>query len=192
MQQAECKAVMVNDIGLLNADQVPAFRAFLEKSGLQVRDSGAGQFFHFRLPDVRRWLPVERGRAGAPVTPDVLREYICQFNKKPLHAAMGAFRPPVAGAIATPANSEPAGSASPALEPIRLVEPAVLSMAPLGARLEFKQPAPLSRYLSDLRDDLALHCPLVQQHNESVRSFAIRRWEYADVMLSTRSAQSGD
>lgn len=163
-------AIIVNDTGLLNADQVPAFRAFLEASGLEVRDSGAGQFFHFRLADTKRWLPVERGRAGAPVTPNVLRPFIEQFTGRP---------PRVVSPIQIVAALPVADAALKTRE-----KPCSLSCQPRPA---FKEPAPLDAYLSDLRDDLALHAPLQQLPKESVLAFAIRRWEYADVMLATRS-----
>lgn len=142
-------AIIVNDTGLLSIDQVFAFREFLQENGVQVRDSGAGQFFHFRMPETKRWLPVERGRASAPVTPEVLRPLITQFNAQPNAAVVVS------------------------IQPESVMQP--------------RPPAPMSRYLSDLRDDLALHAPLQQLPNESVLGFAYRRWEYADVMLATRS-----
>ncbi|MCK2122081.1 hypothetical protein [Pseudomonas sp. PNPG3] len=45
-----------------------------------------------------------------------------------------------------------------------------------------------AQYLSDLRDDFALHAPLWQQHSESLESFAKRRWAYADAMMKARPA----
>jgi len=198
-------ASIVNDIGLLNAEQIPAFRVFLEESGLLVRDSGAGQFFHVRLPELPRWLPIERGRAGAPVTPDVLRPFVASFLKKPLDSVMGevrAARQAAERAVARAALDLPLNvfSASPALlEPIRPVEPEQ-SVVTSSQGVAFmpalaKQAAPLSSYLSDLRDDFALHAPipLCSLHTEDdLMNHAIRRWEYADVMLSTRSVKAGD
>lgn len=192
-------ASIVNDIGLLNAEQIPAFRVYLEESGLQVRDSGAGQFFHVRLPELPRWLPIERGRAGAPVTPDVLRPFVASFLKKPLDSVMGevrAARQAAERAVARAALALPVtvGTAGPALEPTRPVEPEQSVVTSLQG-VAFSKPAPLPRYLSDLRDDLALHAPIpLVEHatDEDMRNNAIRRWKYADVMLATRTTTAGD
>lgn len=178
MQQVAATTIIVNDSGLLTADQIPAFRAFLVAEGFEVRDSGAGQFFHARFPGAQRWLPIERGRAGAPVTPQVLRQYVTSFQTQPPAGATGKARSDRPGelAAARAALSLPVAVPTPAAD---VAEPA-------------PTPAPLSRYLSDLRDDLALHAPLFQMPDESLRSFAIRRWEYADVMISTRTTKAGD
>ena len=179
-------ASIVNDIGLLNAEQIPDFRVFLEESGLQVRDSGAGQFFHVRLPELPRWLPIERGRAGAPVTPDVLRPFVASFLKKPLDSAIGdvrAARLTAERAVARAALALPVTvvSAAPDLEPIPLIDPQ-LSPAPTDD----------AQYLSDLRDDLALHAPVRWDPELSDVQNANRRWEYADVMLAARTTKAGD
>lgn len=160
MQQAT--ATIVNDIGLLTAEQIPLFRAFLESKAMPVRDSGSGQFFHVRPAGSTRWLPIERGRAGAPVTPKVLRTWVDAFNEAPLSV-----------------HALPLG-AVPALTQISSCQ---------GAQ---KSAAPLSRYLSDLRDDFALHAPLLWDDELSALENANRRWEYADVMLATRTTQDGD
>lgn len=165
MQQAvAATAIIVNDIGLLTADQVPAFRDYLVSIGVEVRDAGAGQFCHVRLPGAARWLPIERGRADAPVTPSAIRELVCDFHKKTLNEGRSAG---AAGNMQLTQISSFQGEAN-------------------DSRLA------LSTYLSDLRDDLALHAPLVQLANESLRAFAIRRWEYADLMLATRTTKAGD
>ena len=72
-------------------------------------------------------------------------------------------------------------------------------LMPLGAAQRTKQtasplatPAPLSRYLSDLRDDLALHAPIPWNPDLSDLENANRRWQYAEVMLATRTTQDGD
>lgn len=191
-------APIVNDTGLLNAEQIPAFRAFLVESGLETRDSGAGQFFHVRLPELSRWLPIERGRAGAPVTPDVLRPFIASFLKLPLATAIGEVR---AARHAAERNVARAALAQPvvvevATDPMtqfqeQATAPARAAMAALEP-VDRKAPAPLSRYLSDLRDDLALHAPVRWDPELSAEANAIRRWEYADVMLATRTTKAGD
>ena len=80
MQQVAATPTITNDSGLLKADQMPAFRAYLASvPGVVVRDGGAGQFFHVRLPDLPRWLPIERGAAGVPVTPQQLRGLVDVF-----------------------------------------------------------------------------------------------------------------
>ena len=168
MQQAvAATATIVNDIGLLTADQVPAFRDYLVSKGVEVRDAGAGQFCHVRLPGAARWLPIERGRADAPVTPSAIREFVCAFHKKPLHEGHARRIADADGNKQLTQISSFQGEAN-------------------------DTPIALSTYLSDLRDDLALHAPLVQLENESLRAFAIRRWEYADLMLATRSVMTGD
>lgn len=40
--------------------------------------------------------------------------------------------------------------------------------------------------LEDLRDDFALHAPLVMKDRETLADYALRRWEYAKVMMETR------
>lgn len=170
MQQAT--ATIVNDIGLLTADQMPLFRAFLESKAVPVRDSGSGQFFHVRPPGSIRWLPIERGRAGAPVTPTVLRRFVDAF-------------------LETSQAAQPDG-------PVRLV--AVQSFTPLerpacsrqGTKETSASSAADQRYLSDLRDDLALHAPVPWDPEVSAEQNAIRRWKYADVMLATRTTKDGD
>lgn len=172
MQQAASTAAIVNDIGLLNAEQMPDFRAFLASKGLPVRDGGGGQFFHVRLPDAPRWMPIERGRAGAPVTPVALRPYVDEF----------ACLPSVYVLSDTSRQFH--------LVPGALDRPATLS-AVASFQGEAKNPA-LSRYLSDLRDDLALHAPVPWDRQLTVEQNAMRRWEYADGMLATRTTQAGD
>lgn len=168
MQQAvAATAIIVNDIGLLTADQVPAFRDYLVSIGVEVRDAGAGQFCHVRLPGAARWLPIERGRADAPVTPSAIRELVCDFHKKTL-------------------NEGPARRIAAAAGNMQLTQISSFQGEANDSRLA------LSTYLSDLRDDLALHAPLVQLANESLHAFAIRRWEYADLMLATRTTKAGD
>ena len=177
MQQAT--ATIVNDIGLLKAEHIPQFRSFLESKGVQVRDAGTGQFCHIRMPNLPRWMPIERGRGGAPVTPTALRSLMDEFLLcDGVKEANQNFQ--ILPVDAVPVAREAEQSAVTSLQ-------GVAFMPPLAER-----PAPLSRYLNDLRDDLALHAPLVQLANETVRSFAIRRWEYADLMLATRTTTAGD
>lgn len=215
MQQATILKNIVNDIALFSAEQIQAFREYLEESGLQVRDSGSGQFFHVRLPELSRWLPIERGRGGVPVTPEVLRPFVTSFLKFPLGSVRSDFRAARLAAerrVPRVALAQPVGqflekAEAPAHAAINTVKelssqsinaPDAREFQSLGEQraasraLKVARAQPLSRYLSDLRDDLALHAPLVQLANESLRAFAIRRWEYADLMLATRTNMAGD
>lgn len=191
MQQVAATTT-VNDSGLVRADQIPAFRAYLVESGLQVRDApGAGQFFHVRSPDNARWLPIERGRAGAPVTPQVLRSYVDGFLRTPLDSAVGqvrAQRQAAERAVARAALALPA-VVEPAPEPVPV--PAAQVVSTQGVALKSTVDA---QYLSDLRDDFAVHAPdmtrfcLIGDLTELVRL----RWEYADLMMAARTAKAGD
>lgn len=44
----------------------------------------------------------------------------------------------------------------------------------------------LDQYLTDLRDDFAINCPLKQKPEESLAAFANRRWVYAQAMIDAR------
>lgn len=44
----------------------------------------------------------------------------------------------------------------------------------------------MDQYLTDLRDDFAVSCPLTQQDGESLAAFANRRWVYAQAMIDAR------
>lgn len=48
------------------------------------------------------------------------------------------------------------------------------------------------QHLEDLRDDFAIHCPLTQAAEESLTAFAIRRWQYADLMMKSRQPLYAD
>ena len=239
-------ATIVNDIGLLSAEQIPAFWTFLVESGLQVRDSGAGQFFHVRLPELPRWLPIERGRAGAPVTPDVLRPFIASFLKKPLDRVMGevraarqaAERVVARAAFAQPVVVEPAAynldlptllgqaeaPARAAMNAVAELSPHLAINAPVTHEFQsfgeqravqraLKAPAPAAQvvshqgqalksaptddaqYLSDLRDDFALHAPITLTKNATKHDLEVHvsnRWEYADMMMAARTTKAGD
>lgn len=226
-------ASIVNDIGLLNAEQIPAFRVYLEESGLLVRDSGAGQFFHVRLPELPRWLPIERGRAGAPVTPDVLRPFVASFLKRPLDSVMGevrAARQAAERAVARAALAQPltqlleqaeapahaAMNAVAELAPLAINAPVTHEFQSLGeqraAQRALTAPAPAAQtlkpaptddaqYLSDLRDDFALHAPFTWNdingtvagaEDDGLEYFVQLRWRYADLMLAARTTKAGD
>ena len=180
MQQVERKAAIANDVGQLGIDQVSEFRAYLVACGFMARDGSGDQFFHVRRPDdqSRRWIPIERGRGGVPKTPGVLRKYLDAFLSAP----------------ASPFREAVVSSARLASVPGTALELPVEAPAQLVSTLQaFKiVQADDAQYLSDLRDDLALHAPLVKRADESVHQFAVRRWEYADVMLITRSVKYGD
>lgn len=206
MQNVAATTTIVNDSGLVRADQIPAFRAYLEESGLQVRDApGAGQFFHVRSPDNARWLPIERGRAGAPVTPQVLRSYVDGFLRTPLDSAVGQVR-------AQRQAAERAVARAALAQPTAVDVPAGNSDAPLvlfagvkegkdgpEVRVSSRQGQTLTspddaQYLSDLRDDFAVHAPNLG-HFANVGDLAelVRlRWEYADLMMAARTTQAGD
>ncbi|WP_426237555.1 hypothetical protein [Pseudomonas sp. TWP3-2] len=46
----------------------------------------------------------------------------------------------------------------------------------------------MDQYLTDLRDDFAISCPLVKDVEESMAAFANRRWVYAQAMIDARPA----
>lgn len=194
MQQAT--ATIVNDIGLLKAEHIPQFRSFLESKGVQVRDAGAGQFCHVRMPNLPRWMPIERGRGGAPVTPVVLRTLVEEFLvrtglSRELKQVLSIAEAPARAAIA---------ALAPTLQAQELQSPAAPEMpltqvSSFQGSSDIKTPAPLNRYLSDLRDDLALNAPISLSKNateDDLRNHAINRWAYADMMLATRTTQDGD
>lgn len=192
-------ATIVNDTGLLNAEQIPAFRAYLVESGLQVRDSGAGQFFHVRLPELARWLPIERGRAGAPVTPDVLRPFIASFLKLPLATAIGEVRAARHAAernVARAALAQPVVAAPVAQFQEQAEAPARAAMADVAPFVvDSLASTAETQYLSDLRDDFALHAPIPlpalftqEQFERHVKG----RWAYADLMMAARTTKAGD
>lgn len=76
--------------------------------------------------------------------------------------------------------------------PLPVEKPAVVSaptpeQPPVGCEVVQDQPAkPMSQLLIDLRDDFAITCPLVQEHDESLTAFANRRWMYAQAMIEAR------
>jgi hypothetical protein len=47
-------------------------------------------------------------------------------------------------------------------------------------------------HLQDLRDDFAIHCPLLMLEDEDLAAFAVRRWAYADQMMASRLPQYAD
>lgn len=46
----------------------------------------------------------------------------------------------------------------------------------------------MDQFLTDLRDDFAINCPLKQGASESLAAFANRRWVYAQAMIDARPA----
>lgn len=44
----------------------------------------------------------------------------------------------------------------------------------------------VNEYLTDLRDDFAVHCPLTQEVGEAMTAFVDRCWEYANLMVKRR------
>lgn len=47
-------------------------------------------------------------------------------------------------------------------------------------------------HLQDLRDDFAIHCPLLPRDGEDPTTYADRRWSYADQMMASRYPQCAD
>lgn len=206
MQQVERKAATFN--GSLSTEQLLEFRKFLEVCGLTVRDGSGDQFFHVRLPGSPRWVPVERGRGGAPVIRGGLQAYLDQFLSCPA-PAMEALR---------------VRAERPATElefPVEVVK--ALSHPQLGQHMRGlpvierctnspitdqgsaihgdRQLCPTAKsvddaqYLSDLRDDFALHAPLPIPAFFSLADLQRNvnaRWEYADLMMAGRTAKAGD
>ena len=206
MQQVERKAATFN--GSLSTEQLLEFRKFLEVGGLTVRDGSGDQFFHVRLPGSPRWVPVERGRGGAPVIRGGLQAYLDRFLSCPA-PAMAALR---------------VRAARPATElefPVEVVK--ALSHPRLGQHMQGlpvierstnspitdqgsaihgdRQLCPTAKsvddaqYLSDLRDDFAVHAPIfmpVSPSSADLENHVNARWEYADLMMAARTAKAGD
>lgn len=207
MQNVAATTTIVNDIGLVSAEQIPAFRAYLVESGLRVRDSGPGQFFHvcWAYSGRTRWLPIERGRAGAPVTPQLLRPLVDSFLKNPLDRAVGEVRAERQAAervVARAALDLPRECAP--VEPLAL-DPAsgqdksfeVVVCTKQGKSLEvidIRKPDADAQYLSDLRDDFAVHAPTLAHfgHVGDLAELVRLRWEYADLMMAARTTKAGD
>lgn len=207
MQQVAATTTIVNDIGLIDAVQVPAFRAFLEQKGLQVRDGGAGQFFHARLADLPRWLPIERGKAGAPVTPALLRSFVDQFvdqratphgeSAEARSVRQSAERAVARAALSLPRECAPVEPAESEPCKTAICTNAVACRPPvtLQGGQPRKPPVEDAQYLSDLRDDFALHAPIALPESfttEQLKRHIDGRWRYADLMMLARHTQAGD
>lgn len=208
MQQVELKAAIANGSGKLGIDQIPTFRKFLGLSGLTVRDGSGDQFFHVRLPGSPRWVPVERGRGGAPVIRGALQAYLDQFLSCPAPAIEAVF------SLANISGTEPEF-------PVELVK--ALSHPQLGQYVQDlpvierctnspitdqgsaihgdRQLCPTAKsvddaqYLSDLRDDFAVHAPIfmpVSPSSADLENHINARWAYADLMMKRRAMKSGD
>ncbi|MFJ3487096.1 hypothetical protein ACIPL1_27310 [Pseudomonas sp. NPDC090202] len=62
------------------------------------------------------------------------------------------------------------------------VKPAALAPAPAAPIGKVDQ------FLTDLRDDFAINCPLQLGVGEDLAAFTVRRWEYAELMVKNRPA----
>ena len=185
MQQTAVVSPSGNDIGLMNAIKMPEFQKYLESAGHEVRTGGAGQFCHVRLRESARWLPIERGRGGAPVTPLALREEVNSF----LHAQRSMLSGVLATEIAQRSGSR--GKASPSAPAANDPPPKSLVVSSNG---ETRAPIDDAQYLSDLRDDFAVHAPNLDRFSQTgdMADLVRLRWEYADLMMAARSNTSGD
>lgn len=203
MQQVERKAATFN--GSLSTEQLLEFRKFLEVSGLTVRDGSGDQFFHVRLPGSPRWVPVERGRGGSPVIRGGLQAYLDRFLSCPA-PALEALRiragraDSFAGAgDETPPTPQLGKSAQDFPMPARCTKTPVTDQ---GSAIQVtRQLCPTAKsvdeaqYLSDLRDDFALHAPVVLPEvftAEQLERFVQLRWRYADLMIKHRTTMAGD
>jgi hypothetical protein len=193
--------IKTNDAGLLQPEQMPGFRTWLENYGVAVRDGGAGQHFHVRI-DGKRWLPVERGKAGVAVTPVAMRPlidaYITATSPSTLLVA-GADVTTLKGSTA-PSPARPViDRRTPRSADQIMSESVALATDKKRAReqqaLERQYQAD-KQYLSDLRDDFAVHAPFSHGGfpNEpgDLERLVQLRWQYADLMMQARAAKVGD
>lgn len=212
MQAVQNDTIKANDNGLFAADMAGKFRKWLEANGYPVRDSGAGQFFQVRLPSGNRWLAVERGKGGSIVTPVVLREVIDTFLSGSVSAKTLALA--VASGNHTQTKPTQAATTAPASNGATSKN---FHVMPVGTTLVHDAPgcksqscasaaptpAPVedAQYLSDLRDDFALHAPIPFPAlyastglpvDEEMLVHVQLRWRYADLMMKYRTTMSGE
>lgn len=193
MQASENKPAKAHDDDLLRQSDIPAFRTWLLAKGLTIRepsprDLKKGLIFAIEYQNVRLCVRAPRERKQVYARTDVdLGPLIGQFLKRPVVAAVSAIVRPPHPVQTLKLAADPAPV--PESAPVRIHdEPAPsLVVLPLGT-YPVPKPAkrPLTVHEQDLRDDFAIHAPLLQRENESLRDFAIRRWEYAGVMMEVR------
>lgn len=192
-----------HDIDLLPVAASQGFREWLEQKGIAVRDAKPEERQNGLLfwVNVKNWISINEPRASGskhlqthrrlrPLINDFLMNPLGSAVRRAIHTHAVAMdvapveRQPVSGracACAAPCESPKLCGFDPAASGrdktvLALVEPAPAAHAPLK----------LSAHLEDLRDDFALHAPLHKMDDETLRDFAIRRWEYAKVMMETR------
>lgn len=186
MQQLEQRApIITNDYGLIQPHQVDSFRAWLDRSGCVTKDGGAGQFFHVKTS--LGWAPVQRGARNKVVTPLALRVVIGDYTKSmPRPASPAAVN--ILVQAAEPSCAQTAANDAP-------VASRVLTLAGKNSGGQHSTPSPApapateddSLYLSDLRDDFAVHAYLPMKKDEPLHDYALRRWEFASLMVQLRS-----
>ncbi|MBD8671596.1 hypothetical protein [Pseudomonas lurida] len=192
MQQLEQRApIITNDYGLILPHQVEPFRAWLKRNGCVTKDGGAGQFFHVKT--ALGWAPVQRGARNKVVTPLALRPVISDFQSArpaPAFSSPDNILVQVAEPACAPiaANDVPASSRVLSLAgktgsvPSTSSAPAAEADAPCVSVAEND-----ALYLSDLRDDFAVHAYLPMKKDEPLHDYALRRWEFASLMVQLRS-----
>lgn len=73
-----------------------------------------------------------------------------------------------------------------------LLSPELRKLAMKGGISISLAPAADLEHLEDLRDDFAIHCPLLPRDGEDPTAYADRRWSYADQMMASRYPQCAD
>ena len=179
----EREPITRNDIGAIEPDQVPGFHAWLRQSACITKDGNqAGQFFHVKT--ALGWAPVQRGAGGKVVTPIALRAVIEDYL---------ACRP--ATSLSGPGNLillKPAAAANGTLSLVAEKAPAAIAGTRQVLRLPASKAIPTlapevdQLYLDDLRDDFAVHAYLPMFKNEPPADYALRRWQYAELMVQLR------
>lgn len=193
--QAVRSDIKSNDTRTLPQDLVIPFRAWLEARGVAVSDSGGGQYFRVRLEGQQRWLAIERGKGGAPVTPVALRNLIGDFLQDPSALVLRTVAPAPAVSDENPNFQILPLGAVPA--PAAANKPRVRCKGAGCAKAVPPAPTEDAQYLSDLRDDFALHAPfsfdgLIHVNEETLESLVQLRWQYADLMMKHRPPVYGD
>ncbi len=213
MQSAD-KPVTAYDSDLLPTSEADRFQEWLRGQKVKTRtatrvEQQRGILFWARPKNTSAWVSVDRPRDPMDthlVTHKRLSSLISTYLERPLSAAVRQVTRPPAPAVKSnlvkhlrqleSSNEAPAAPlerssacASPCADPKWVgIDPA----APGADKtvLTVIVPAPESQklpvHLEDLRDDFAIHCPLTQRTGESLQDFAVRRWEYAKVMMETR------
>lgn len=72
------------------------------------------------------------------------------------------------------------------VEGVDFLNPDLVTVAAPVTAASAPVPGKVDDFLTDLRDDFAINCPLLLGTGETLDAFAIRRWEYAQAMVKNR------